>query len=128
MAEPLSVLRERFAQPDAAEILARQYRALLEQYGQVEPETSYSDLGIPIGARAPERDPREGLPLWARQADAYPQSFEPNVGMWPTPKAAKEGPVLDLGPPLIGDGGEFSPGSPAVNRAADVASNVANEF
>lgn len=34
MAEPLSVLRERFAQPDAAEIMAQQYRALLEQYNQ----------------------------------------------------------------------------------------------
>src|ERR1700755_3444938 len=34
MAESLAVRRERFAQPDAAEIMVRQYQALMEQYNQ----------------------------------------------------------------------------------------------
>lgn len=85
--------------------------------------TPYSDLGIPIGARAPERDPREGLPPWARQADAYPQSFEPNVGMWPgyKPPAPEEKPN-----PLV----PFSAwrAEPPKRTAGSVAAGVASDL
>ena len=86
-------------------------------------DTSYSDLGIPIGAAAPSQDPRESLPLWARQADAFPASpVQPQVGMWPNYQPPKQLP--DVGPPAIPSGPTWE-GNPTANRAADAMGNLA---
>jgi hypothetical protein len=47
----------------------------------------------------PQQDPRMFTSDWARQAAAYPQSFEPNVGMFPTPKQPK--PAEEAPNPLV---------------------------
>src|SRR5678816_2385832 len=86
-------------------------------------EYGYSDLGIPIGAAVPSEDPRESLPLWARQADAFPTSpVQPQVGMWPNYQSPKQLP--DVGPPAIPSGPRWE-GNPTANRAADAMGSLA---
>lgn len=55
--------------------------------GSLADQSSYDPMtGIPIGAQLRD-DPAGSLPLWAQQANIYPQSFEPQVGMWPAYRA-----------------------------------------
>ena len=77
--DPLSVLRERYAQPDARAMVDAQYQAMLDQSERMQ-------------------KPRNAFYL------------------------------PDVGAPALGNGGQFSAGSPAVNKAADVVSEVANDF
>lgn len=55
------------------------------------------------------------------QVSAQPAQSQPQQ---PQPSATS-GDLPDVGPPLIGDGGQFSAGTAFGNRAADVASRVA---
>jgi hypothetical protein len=75
------------------------------------------------GPQPEPQAPPPRLPDWAAQAAVRPESYAPQVGSWPTPQPPKALP--DVGASMVGDGGTFSRGLPAVNRAADVASNLA---
>jgi hypothetical protein len=90
-------------------------------------DTAYTDLGIPVGAPGPPPDPTQGLPPWAMATLAQQAYYEPQQGVWPDPNAAPKQ-LPNVGAPLIGGGGQFSPGVPGVNRAADVMGNVANQM
>ena len=59
----------------------------------------------------------------AQQEQAQPQSVPPHPQQ-PQSSATRDD-LPDIGPPLIGDGGQFSAGTAFGNRAADVASKVA---
>jgi hypothetical protein len=77
------------------------------------------------GPQPEPQAPPPRLPDWAAQAAVRPESYAPQVGSWPTPRSPKVLP--DVGAPTVGDGGTFSRGLPAVNRAADVASEFASD-
>jgi hypothetical protein len=70
-------------------------------------------------------DPRSFTSSWAREATANPGPYEANVGMFPPVKPAKVLP--DVGPPMIGDGGQFSPGTALGNRLGEYGTR-AGEF
>jgi hypothetical protein len=59
----------------------------------------------------------------AQQAPAQPQPAEAQTQQPQSPATGANLP--DVGPPLIGDGGQFSAGTAFGNKAADVASKVA---
>jgi hypothetical protein len=58
-----------------------------------------------------------------QQAQAQPQPVSPQPQQ--PQSSARGGDLPDIGPPLIGDGGQFSAGTAFGNKAADVASKVA---
>jgi hypothetical protein len=58
-----------------------------------------------------------------QQAQAQPQPVSPQPQQ--PQSSARGGGLPDIGPPLIGDGGQFSAGTAFGNKAADVASKVA---
>jgi hypothetical protein len=67
----------------------------------------------------PEAPPPE-LPAWTRHSG----TFEPQVGSFPSARIAP--PLPDVGPPAIGNGGQFSPGTRVGNAAAEVGSDLAS--
>jgi hypothetical protein len=61
----------------------------------------------------------ENRPLWAglyRKANEMRQEMPP--------RRQDGGEIPDIGPPAIPSGGQFSPGIPAVNKAADIGSQI----
>ncbi|MCW3725670.1 hypothetical protein, partial [Burkholderia cenocepacia] len=56
--------------------------------------------------------------------DEAPQQAGRQLDNPPQPLATGTG-LPDVGPPAIDDGGQFSPGIPFVNKAAEIASKVA---
>jgi len=72
-----------------------------------------------------DADPRESLPLWARQAEAMPTSpTEPQVGMWPPVQYREMQEVIpDVGKPAIPSGPSW-PGTAVGNRIGDLASSA----
>ena len=94
-------------------------------------DTYYDPMtGVPIGAPTdPNQDDRDRLQKFAMGAVAANDRYNPDVqvGMWPGYKAPK--PFTEVPDTrVIGDGGQVSPGVPAVNRAADVMGGLASDY
>jgi hypothetical protein len=83
----------------------------------VEHQPDFDDVSlVPV-----EHDPFSGDGL-TRPPQAQPQSVPPHPQQPPSSASSS---LSGIGPPLIGDGGQFSAGTAFGNNAADVASKVA---
>jgi hypothetical protein len=73
------------------------------------------------GARPTVRDPGDGELHWP---STFKGANHPNRYVNGVDTISGNRQLPDVGAPLVGNGGQFSPGLPAVNRAADVASKI----